>query len=165
MNASADSGAHRGDSSDAAGQQEQYEVFLLALLLWREARGEDVTTKRCVAWSVRNRVEHPSWWGVDWASVIAKKFQYSSMTAPGDPNLTRWPLPADTSWIACMHIASQVYRSAIPDPSRGATHYYDKSLDRTPPAWAAGGGMIHVLDSGNFHFFKPAAFGKHARLR
>ena len=57
-----------------------WEVALLALVIWREAQGETVQTKRVMAWSVRNRALRPSWWGSGWAEVITKKDQYSSMS-------------------------------------------------------------------------------------
>lgn len=132
--------------------QQIWEQALLALLLWREARGEAFETKRVVAWSVKNRVSHPSWWGGDWSSVMTKRDQYSSMTFTGDPNTTKWPQPIDTSWIACMDVAAEVYSVNGPDMALGSTHYFDKSLDANPPAWASS--MTHVLDSGNFHFYK-----------
>jgi hypothetical protein len=111
-----------------------------------------VQAKRLVAWSIRNRVQHPSWWGVDWASVITKKWQYSSMTAPGDPNLIRWPLQTDTSWQAAMQVADEVFEASSADPSQGSTHYFDKSLDDKPPNWVEQ--MTFVMDCGNFHFYK-----------
>lgn len=137
--------------------QQDAEVFMLSLLLWREARGEDVPTKRVVAWSVRNRATHPSWWGRDWIGVITMHDQYSSLTYLGDPNLTRWPQPVDTSWMACMDVASEVYNGTGIDISHGATHYFDKSLDNgREPTWAKDGSMTWVMDSGNFHFWKRA---------
>lgn len=140
--------------------QEVWEVALLALVLWREARGETVMTKRVVAWSIRNRAMHPGWWGNGWAGVIMAPRQYSSMTYPGDPNLVKYPQPNDTAWMACMDMASEVYNApAGMDISMGATHYFDRSLDGTEavPTWATDGSMMHVMDSGNFHFWKRAA--------
>lgn len=131
--------------------QADYDKALLALVLWREARGEALETKRLVAWSIKNRVSHPSWWGVDWGSVITKRWQYSSMTAPGDPNLIRWPLQTDTSWQACMQIAGEVFEGTT-DLASGATHYFDKSLDSNQPEWAKD--MTHVTDSGGMRFYK-----------
>lgn len=130
------------------------DLFMLALCLWREARGESLESKRCVAWSIMNRVRHPSWWGgPSVVSVVAKPWQYSGMTAAGDPNLIKWPHMTDTSWLACLQISAEVYDSPqIADPTQGATHYFDKTLDQKPPYWAKD--MTHVLDSGNFHFYK-----------
>jgi len=64
-----------------------WHTALLALMLWREARGESDEAKIAVAHTVVNRVAHPGWWGRTVDDVIAKKWQYSSMTDPGDPQL------------------------------------------------------------------------------
>jgi N-acetylmuramoyl-L-alanine amidase len=135
--------------------QEAWEIALLALLLWREARGESFETQRIVAWSVRNRVLRPGYWGWgrDWCSVMAHPLAYSSLTAARDPNLIEWPPALEPHWIACCDAAAQVHGGGMGDAAQGATHYYDVSLDGAPPAWAAK--MVKVLDSGRFHFYKP----------
>jgi N-acetylmuramoyl-L-alanine amidase len=135
---------------------EDWDVALLALVLWREARSETVDTKRCVAWTIRNRALKPSWWGSGWVGVIMQPWQYSSMTAPGDPNLIKYPAANDSSWLACMDVASEVYTGGL-DVSHGASHYFDKSLDDgKEPSWAKDGSMAWVMDSGAFHFWKKA---------
>lgn len=130
-----------------------YVQFLLALCLWREARGEVLASKQAVASSIRNRTLRPSWWGNDIASVVTKRLQYSSMTAPGDPNLVQYPVENDTAWLACVEIAGDALDGTLPDTASGATSYFDKSLDAHPPAWATDGSMRHVCDVGNFHFY------------
>jgi N-acetylmuramoyl-L-alanine amidase len=143
------------------GQQEWigehlYDLALLSLCIWREARGEIVDTKRAVAWSIRNRVLHPSWWGTDWISVILKPKQYSSFNA-GDPNSVKFPQSNDSSWVASLNAAMEAYSGASgTDPSRGATHYFDKSLDDNPPFWAKDGNMFKTADIGNLHFYRLA---------
>lgn len=132
--------------------QQMWERALLALLLWREARGEDFDTIRAVAWSVRNRVNKPQWWGTDWTSVMEHRAQYSSMTILGDPNTVKWPLANDAKWHDCMDIANEVCNGGLVDMAQGATSYFDRSLDTNPPDWSAK--MKHVMDSGNFHFYK-----------
>ena len=131
--------------------QQSWEVSLFALVLWREARGETVDTKRVIAWTIKNRVLHPSWYGTDWSSVITKPEQYSSMTHSGDPNLVKWPLANDTSWMACMDIAAEVYGPGGVDLAQGATHYYDSSMP-APPYWAEK--MTLVSTQGRFHLYK-----------
>jgi len=131
--------------------EESYEFVLLALCVWREARGEPVPAKLGVAWSIKNRVSRPTWWGKDWASVILKPFQYSSFN-PNDPNAVKWPGALDTSWQACLDVAGQVFGDATPDPTAGSTHYFDKSLDGNPPTWAKE--MTHTVDIGALHFYK-----------
>ncbi len=115
---------------------DDYFKGLLALTLWREARGEggnDLLAKRQalegVAWVVRNRVK--AGWG-GWGSVLTRKFQFSSLTAPGDSQLIRWPAIPDASFVLCMEIANHVYdcptrpwRDIGLDPTGGALYYYN----------------------------------------
>jgi spore germination cell wall hydrolase CwlJ-like protein len=132
--------------------QNDWNVALLALVLWREARGEPLAAKQAIACTIRNRVLRPSWWGTDYPSVICKVWQYSSMTAPNDPNLIKWPTPTDSSWQACMQIATDCVSGALEDSTQGATNYFDSSIDSNPPVWAAQ--MTHVCDIGGFRLYK-----------
>lgn len=107
--------------------------FLLALTMWREARGESKECKVAVAWSILNRVARGGWWGDRVDKVIRKKWQYSSMTAPGDPNLVAWPDLDDPSFVDCATIAYDVLHNAIANPVPGADSYFDISIQA--PAW------------------------------
>lgn len=131
--------------------QEAWEFSLLALCNWREARGEIVAAKMAQAWSVRNRVLRPSWWGTDYCSVILKPLQYSSFNA-SDPNAIKFPQPGDTAWQASLMAAESAYMGVGNDPAQGCTNYFDKSLDGNLPDWAKK--MIHVFDIGNLRFYR-----------
>lgn len=135
--------------------EQAYPFILACLCIWREARGCTVQAKLGVAWSIQNRVNHPSWWGTDVVSVILKPYQYSSFDF-ADPNAIKFPQPTDTSWQACLQIMDQVTRNGEPDPTNGATHYYDKSLDDKPPAWARDGSMIETAVIDSLRFWKRA---------
>lgn len=113
------------------------ERFLLGLVVWREARGEGNLGRTAVAFSVMNRVARPSWWGWDLCEVIGKKWQYSSLAAPGDPQLILWPKLTDRSWLECLTIAAQVLGGQLRNPVPGADSYHDISID-TPAAMATG---------------------------
>lgn len=130
-----------------------YPVILLALCVWREARGEIFTAKQAVAWSIRNRVNRPRWWGHSFESCILMPYQYSSFNRT-DPNAAKLPVSTDPNWADALKIAIDVYGQtpALQDTSCGADSYYDKSMDGAPPEWAAH--ASHVADVGNFHFFK-----------
>ncbi len=110
-----------------------WEVSLLSLTLWREARGEGTDALVAVAWCVRNRVERPTWWGHDYVSVLAKRWQFSSLTDPRDRQLTNWPAPEDGSFEKCLQIADGVIAGFFPCPFPGADSYHDASI--APPAW------------------------------
>jgi hypothetical protein len=145
-----------------------WELGLLALALWREARNQPYNTKLLVACSMRNRVNHPAWWGGDWTNVLTKRDQYSSLTHPGDPNLVKWlePPVSDPVSLECMRAAAAVHGGAgvgvIPDQVLGATHYFDHSIDKDPPDWATDGSMVKVMDSGSFHFYRKVGTAKAA---
>ena len=113
---------------------DMYSFVLLALCIWREARGEDVPTKLAVAWSIRNRVQLPRWWGHNWTGVILMHEQYSSFN-PNDPNAVKLPFQTDPSWADSLTAASQVFPDSllVSDPTGGATSYFDQSMDLHPP--------------------------------
>lgn len=140
---------------------QMYDFILLSLCVWREARGEPLSTKQAVAWTIRNRVLNPGWWGSGWVGVILHPYQFSSFNA-NDPNATKLPLTSDLSWQDCQATAQGVYspdpgtQPSLPDNSLGATFYYDKSLDNNPPAWSTDGSMIKTVDIGHLHFYKRA---------
>lgn len=124
-----------------------YEKILLALCVWREARGEQIAAQRGVAWTILNRASKPGWWGKDIVSVILAPFQFSSFN-PHDANSGRFPQSTDPVFREIVLLAADPGE----DPTEGATSYYDKSLDSNPPGWAAG--MLKTVDIGSFHFFR-----------
>ncbi len=135
--------------------EDSYPLTLLALVIWREAQGENYATKLGVACSIRNRVQNPRWWGHDWIGVILMPWQYSSFNH-GDPNSAKFPLLTDPVWSDCMDIAQKVYLGGIGDTTQDATSYFDNSLDYNPPKWATDGSQVHTLDIGALHFYKLA---------
>lgn len=126
-----------------------YEQAMLALLVWREARGELHQAKIAVCFSVLNRVQNPKWWGTTLGAVIAKKWQYSSMAAPGDPNLIQYPLPQDLSFQDCLLAVNAVIAKTESNPVAGADSYYDVSIP--PPKWAKPEQFVKQV--GAFRFF------------
>lgn len=129
-----------------------FSSFLLALCIYREARGTSTQEKEAVGCSIRNRVDNPRWWGRDWLSVITCKYQYSSFNQ-GDPNNVIWPKSwDDPQWIECCEVALGVIAKTIPDPTGGADSYYDKSLDVHPPSWTTG--KTATLITNFFRFYK-----------
>ena len=127
-----------------------YEKVLLALCIYREARGEVSEARRAVAWTVRNRIySNTHWWGRTWAEVITKPYQFSSFNR-NDPNVTVFPLSEDSAWLDCLAIASEVYEGHGGDVSGGATHYHDDSI--VPPTWT--GNMNLILKVGRLNFYK-----------
>lgn len=136
-----------------------YEFILVALCIWREARGETLDVKKAVGWSIRNRFLRPGWWGHSWEGIVLLPWQYSSFNH-NDPNATKLPTSADPSWGDSLTAASMVWTADvlstpfIPDPTSGADSYFDMSLDSNPPSWATDGSKQHTLDIGRLHFYR-----------
>lgn len=127
------------------------DVFYLALVVWREARGASHAARIAVGWSVMNRVLRPGWWGKDVSSVATKRWQYSSIAAPGDPQLITWPLLADASWLDALGIAYDIiYASEKPaNLFPGADSYFDDSI--TAPKWTVDAKFCGKIDNLNFY--------------
>ncbi len=98
-------------------------IFLLGLMIYREAAGEPRDGKVAVGYTVMTRAEHPRWWGEDPYSVITKPEQYSSMTHLGDPMTVKFPPLTDSVFLQCIQIAEDVFLRGIPNPVPGADHY------------------------------------------
>lgn len=128
---------------------QQTEISFLALLIWREARGQPFEGMVAVAHTVRNRVEKPKWWGTDYLSVIGKKWQYSAMTAPGDPQLILYPKSDDKEFIVALHIAEAVIDGRIEHPAPGADSYFAITID--PPEWATQDKFVRQIGAHRFY--------------
>lgn len=126
-----------------------YEIVLLALLVYREARGESHEAKIAVAHTVLNRVAHPTWWGNDVVSVITKKWQYSSLTDPKDPQLTVWPKASDHIFEECLTVASLVLSGIYNAPLKGIDSYHDSSIPA--PKWATPDTFVGQLGKLKFY--------------
>lgn len=113
---------------------------LLALCVWRESSDQYPLARAGVCWTIRNRVEHPTWWGHSYQTVILKPFQFSSFNA-SDINNTRWPKDDDESWPQVLETCAGVMSGAIPDPTQGATLYFSPPLTQPPHAW----GQVDIL--------------------
>jgi spore germination cell wall hydrolase CwlJ-like protein len=128
---------------------------LLAMLIWGEARGESKEGKIAVAWTVKNRVLARKWWGKTWANVILGRWQYSCFWEKVPSKMLRSPLKHDTQavWDDCVGVAEGVYDGTIPDPSDGATHYYEIHM-KVAPDWAER--LEYKEQIGNHKFYKEA---------
>jgi len=134
-----------------------WDVALLGLCAWREARNQGRDGMVAVCWSVRNRVFHPSihWWGKSWPGVILHPYQYSSFNHD-DPNALLLPADPkqDSSWADALQAAHDVYTPVAPDPTSGATHYY---VDGSPvPAWVHEPSTIFTVQIGKHRFYKAS---------
>lgn len=133
------------------------DVMILSRAIFGEARNLQSPDKLRVAvgWTIKNRVNNPSWWGNSYHSAITKPRQYSAFNQ-GDPNRKYVESPLHKgnetdrkSWQNCYKIAEQVITGEIEDPTSGATHYYDQSI--SPPDWASPGNFVIKISTVFFH--------------
>jgi N-acetylmuramoyl-L-alanine amidase len=127
-----------------------YEATLLALCIWRESRSEGAKGMLGVACAILNRVKSPGWWGSDLAGVITKKWQFSSMTDPHDPQLTKFPVGQDPSFLAALDVAQIAIRGECANPVGDSDSYHDISIE--PPKWATE--LCFVTQIGRLKFYK-----------
>ena len=111
-----------------------YAEFLLALCLWREARGEGDAGMTAVGCVIRNRVND---WKQDWRKVIVGANQFSSMTIQNDPNTVLWPLDGDPVF----GIAHGIIGGSIADTTGGA-HFYANEAAITSDWY-----RVHIMES------------------
>jgi len=130
-----------------------YEVVLLAIMIWREARGESYDAKVAVASTVMNRVKKAGWQGKTVVDVVTKKWQYSSMSDPNDRQLTTWPEVNSQAFADCLYIATQaVEGKLILVP--WIDHYFDDSLKGDAiPKWAKEHPLRFRIKLGRLNFY------------
>jgi N-acetylmuramoyl-L-alanine amidase len=117
---------------------------VLALAMWREARGEGTAGMTAVGCVIRNNVK-----GNNWIAVITKPYFISSLTAHADPELIIWPKLNDLQFSIAMMLAEGIMSYAILDVTDGATHYFNPNV--VLPTWAAS--MKKVKTIGNHDFY------------
>ena len=105
--------------------------YMLALCLWREARGEGRAGMAAVGCVVRNRFHRDR---TSYRAEVERRLQFSSLTAVGDPELTLWPTDADADFALAGEIAEAVIDGAQLDPTGGATLYYAVTIP-FPATW------------------------------
>ena len=132
---------------------------LMALAIWREARGEPMMGKVGVGYVISNRAHNPSWWGSDTKSVILKPWQFSSFNA-NDPNTNLWPDDVDPSWVDSQSAASVVYNGTMQDPTDGAVNYKVSSIP-WPKGWGEKSAYVETTVIGNHTFYRLATTGNH----
>ena len=129
---------------------------LLAMLVYGEARNQDVAGQIAVANVPKNRVfSHIKWWSrkqIDgantWKGVILKKCQFSCFL-DDDPNLPKmlkaWEnRETDEAMRQAACIAKGVIERELKDNSNGATHYHTAAIH---PFWAKGETPVaHIED-------------------
>ena len=103
-----------------------------ALCAWREARGGGSDGMQSVLNVLQNRAARR---GTSIYAEVVRKWQFSSMTAPGDPELIMFPTDIDPQWQVALRLAQSMADGTLSDITDGAIGYYALSMT-TPPAWA-----------------------------
>ena len=127
------------------------DVYATAVCLWREARGEGATGMAAVSNVIRNRCAQR---GMTPTAVVMEPWQFSSMTAIGDPQLNLYASGADPQWITAQAIALDVLRGlGNNDPTQGATMYYADSLKEFPKSWGNPSAYTFTVKIGRHNFY------------
>jgi N-acetylmuramoyl-L-alanine amidase len=107
------------------------DIHNLALVAWKEARGEGIAGCVAVMHVVINRVGKPGF-ARTLHDVIYGKNQFSSMSIPSDAEFNLQP-DNGAIWQGCMTAAPNVLSGANPDPTLGALYY--ANLEYTTSGW------------------------------
>lgn len=126
----------------------------MALVAWRENRGGGTTGMQSVMNVIMNRatLHHSSPY-----DECVRKWQFSSLTAKGDPQLEKGPNFLETSewelWLAALGMAQDASMGLLADVTEGATSYYALSMPE-PPRWAKE--MVKTVEIEGQVFYREA---------
>lgn len=98
------------------------DIRSLALVAWKEARGEGSVGMQAVMHVIVNRVGQIGF-AHTLHDVIYGKNQFTSMSVVSDPEYTLAPQSTDTSFISALSLAKLVLGGVDQDITNGA-HYY-----------------------------------------
>lgn len=88
---------------------------------WRENRGGGEAGIQSVLNVLCNRaMKH----GTSVYTEATKRLQFSSMTAPGNPELALYAAETDPLWAMALGIAAEMASGSLPDITDGAIDYY-----------------------------------------
>lgn len=122
------------------------DLYLLALCIWREARGEPLAGKFAVGCVIRNRVRDARW-PSSYRDVILQKLQFSSFNR-SDPQVALYPTSANKTWSDSVHAAMATLHCEQ-DYAQGANHYYATSI--AAPSWADPAKLVAEIGAHRFY--------------
>jgi spore germination cell wall hydrolase CwlJ-like protein len=123
-----------------------YAKVVLALCVWREARGESFDVMRGVVWTILNRLKDPRW-PKTLVGVVVQPKQFSSFNAD-DPNALKFAKDDDAAIIKCCDAVDNPGN----DLTNGANHYHSIPEGRPWPSWARADKLTVVI--GPMKFYK-----------
>ena len=98
---------------------DSYIKSVLATLMWREDRGDQLQGMTACGLVVRNRVK-AGWDGGDWVAVMTKHNQYSSMSVLGDSQTVVWGDYSDPLFEKVLYRVDDIYDGIYDDFTEGA---------------------------------------------
>lgn len=123
-------------------------LAFVSLAAWRENRGGFVPGMQSVINVIVNRMRASGHSGYQ---VVTTHAQFSSMTAPGDPQLGLYPAVADPQWHEARVLAEAGLQGTLADITGSAQNYY--ALGGEEPEWAAS--MQPTVIVANQQFLRP----------
>jgi spore germination cell wall hydrolase CwlJ-like protein len=106
------------------GQLDQDDIDSLALVGWKEARGEvaafGIDSVRAVMHTICNRVGTPGF-AHTLHDCIYGKNQFTSMSVPSDPEFNLQPPDGDAIFAQCLSLAENILSDT---DNTGGAHYY-----------------------------------------
>lgn len=143
------------DVGDMSASGVSSDVDTLARTMWGEARGETQAGRDAVGCVVRNRLNSLSYvlYGLTYAAQCTAHEQFSCWNA-GDVNRAQLQAvtESDAIFAECLSDAQGVIDGTTPDPTGGATNYFDTSMKNDPPEWAAS--MTFTTQIGRLLFYR-----------
>jgi N-acetylmuramoyl-L-alanine amidase len=136
----------------ANGAPQFSDLDFIARTVWGEARSQKPDGWAAVTWVIKNRVDHPGWWGRSIRDVCTKPNQFSCWNF-GDPNRDKMIAldSHDTLLSQIRLVAQEVFAGRIPDPTCGAAFYHTRAVN---PTWD--NAMTMTAEIGDHFFYKEA---------
>ena len=127
------------------------EITFAALCCWREDRSGNNAERLAQLSCIRNRVK--AHWVPEnkYQDVVCQPWQFSAMTAKGDPNLIKFPKSDGPNWIQILTLAESIVVDMVQDSVGGACFYFSAPITEPPHAW---GNVEKTVDVGALHFYK-----------
>ena len=97
------------------------DLVFLAVTSWKENRSGGTLGLTSIINVVVNRSVRD---GSSCYAECVKRLQFSSITAPGDPELTLWPSESDPQFIEAQALAQYAATGGLADLTGGAVDYY-----------------------------------------
>ena len=125
--------------TDAEAEQVVRDVSRTALTAWRENRGGGLAGMQSVVNAIANRSKRDR---VSFAAECARRLQFSSMTAAGDPELTLWEPDGDAQAAQALDLAACALAGTLKDITGGAVDYYAPRSIRSDKTYTTPDGAI-----------------------